>query len=59
MINDYIQIQLQDQDGGWRTYLNTVNNSQRITSEMKTLKQRHPDKRVRAIDSNGRVIDLM
>lgn len=59
MINDSIQIQLQDHDGTWRTYINTMNNSQRITSEMKTLKERHPDKRVRAIDANGRVMDLM
>lgn len=59
MTNDTIHIQLQDHDGTWRIYYTTVNNSLRITSEMKTLKERHPDKRVRAIDANGRLVDLM
>jgi hypothetical protein len=59
MPDDCVQIQLQDHDGTWRTYITTLNNSQRITSEMKQLKARFPDKRVRAIDASGRLVDLM
>lgn len=54
-----IHIQVQDLDGMWRTFHTTENNSQRILSEMKTLKERYPDKRVRAVDTSGRLIDLM
>jgi len=56
---DRVEIQAQDTTGNWRTYHVTFNNSQRILSEMKSLKERHPDYRVRAIDQNGRVIDIL
>jgi hypothetical protein len=58
MTNERIEIQIQD-GGNWRTIHITFNNSQLILNEMKNLKQRYPDKRVRAIDANGRLVDLM
>ena len=58
MTDERVEIQIQD-GGNWRTIHITFNNSQLILNEMKNLKQRYPDKRVRAIDSNGRMIDMM
>lgn len=54
-----IDIQLQDASGVWRTYVNTLNNSQRILSEMRSLQNRFPNFRVRAVDQNGRVVDIL
>lgn len=58
MTDDRIEIQIQD-GGNWRTIHITFNNSQMILNEMNNMKLRFPDKRVRAIDSNGRVVDMM
>jgi hypothetical protein len=57
-MND-IQIQAQDTTGNWRTYLIVMNQSQRILSEMRSLQSRYPDYRIRAIDSDGRVVDIL
>jgi predicted secreted protein len=56
---DSVEIQLQDSTGNWRTYMITQNNSQMILMRMKELKNNHPDKRVRAIDSTGRMVDML
>lgn len=55
-----IEIQIQDETGNWRTY-NTImlNSPPLIISSMKQLKDQFPDKRVRAIDQDGRVIDIL
>lgn len=58
MTDDRVDIQIQD-GGTWRTLITTSNNSQIILNEMTNLKNRYPDKRVRAIDKNGRVVDMM
>ena len=58
MTDDRVHIQIQD-GGTWRTLITTVNNSQIILIEMKNLKDRYPEKRVRAIDSDGRVVDIL
>ena len=58
-ISDQIEVQLQDLTGNWRTFAITMNDSQLINAQMKELKDRYPDMRVRAIDSSGRVVDLM
>ena len=58
-IMDSVQIQLQDITGIWRTMSSVINNSQIIISAMKSLKERFPDKRVRAVDENGRLLDLL
>lgn len=57
---DLIEIQAQDETGNWRTYNSLmINNSQLILLAMKQLKEQFPDKRVRAIDQNGRLIDIL
>jgi len=54
-----IYIQAQDTTGNWRTYSIVINQSQRILSEMRSLQSRYPDYRIRAIDSDGRVVDIL
>lgn len=56
---DNIQVQVQDDTGNWRTYQITTNNSQMIRSAMRQLKQQFPDNRVRAVDMDGRLVDMM
>jgi hypothetical protein len=54
-----IQIQLQDKTGNWRTFNVAANHPQRITQAMKELAGQYPDKRVRAVDSAGRLVDIL
>jgi hypothetical protein len=54
-----VQIQLQDTTGNWRTYGVTQDNSQQILSEMKQLSSRFPDQRVRAVDMDGKLVDIL
>jgi hypothetical protein len=54
-----VQIQLQDMTGNWRTYHVTLNNSQMILSEMKQLSSRFPNQRVRAVDMDGKLVDIL
>ena len=56
---DYISIQAQDLSGVWRTYRNVQNNSQRILSEMRDLQSQFPNFRIRAVDADGRVVDIL
>jgi hypothetical protein len=56
---DRVEIQAQDTTGNWRTYHITDTSPQRILSEMKTLQSRLPNYRIRAIDQNGRVVDIL
>jgi len=56
---DYVSIQAQDLSGVWRTYRNVQNNSQRILSEMQDLQRQFPNFRIRAIDADGRVVDIL
>lgn len=57
--NTRIDIQTQDKSGNWRTHASTLNDPQLIRARMGELKNQFPDQRVRAIDENGRLIDLM
>jgi hypothetical protein len=54
-----INIQLQDNTGNWRTYHTTLNNSQMVLSEMRSLSARFPNQRVRAVDENGKLVDIL
>ena len=58
---DRVDIQAQDLSGNWRTYHTTslIGNSQRILSEMKSLQERYPNYRIRAVDQNGRIVDIL
>jgi hypothetical protein len=56
---DMIEIQVQDTTGNWRTYSITQNISALITEAMRSLKWQFLDQRIRAVDRNGRLVDLM
>jgi hypothetical protein len=56
---DQVEIQVQDITGNWRTYHITLNNSQMILSEMKQLSNQFPGQRVRAVDMDGRIVDIL
>jgi hypothetical protein len=56
---DNVSIQIQDHGGNWLTVSNVVNNIQRIGFELRSVQSRYPDRRVRAVDQNGRLIDLL
>jgi len=56
---EYVDIQIQDRSGTWRTVHTTQNPSQQILLNMKSIQSRYPDKRVRAIGKDGRLIDLL
>lgn len=57
---EHVEIQVQDSTGNWRTYsVQMQNNSLMIQMAMKALKDQFPDQRVRAVDQDGRLIDVM
>jgi hypothetical protein len=52
-------IQVQDTSKMWRTVERVTNDLQRIGYELQAIQRRYPDRRVRAVDNNGRLIDLL
>ena len=52
-------LQLEDSPGRWKNFASISNNPQRIVFAMDELKRQYPTKRVRVVDSNGRLIDMM
>lgn len=56
---EFISIQVQDQSGNWRTYQQTQNIPLLIRQGMEELKRQFPDLRVRAVDSDGRLVDIL
>lgn len=54
-----VQIQVQDQSGNWRTYAITGNHSLQILEGMRQLQWQFPNARIRAVDMNGRLVDIM
>jgi hypothetical protein len=52
-------IQIQDATKMWRTVERVQLNLQRIGYALQEISRRYPDRRVRAVDSNGRLIDLL
>ena len=58
-MSDYIQIQMEHGAGSSRTYNTTINNSQCIVHAMRNLKKTYPKKRIRAVDKDGRIVDMM
>lgn len=56
---DTVEIQLLDQTGNWRTYGTTPNQSPLIVEAMRQLQWQFPEARVRAIDSNGSIVNIM
>jgi hypothetical protein len=54
-----VEIQILDYSKNWRTVSSVVDNIQRVEFELKSVKSRYADRRVRAIGSDGRLIDLL
>jgi hypothetical protein len=57
---DSVFIQFQD-SSGWRnaSILSDNVSSQRITFEMNIVQRLYPTNRIRAVDENGRLIDIL
>lgn len=56
---DWITIQYQDVSGNWRGITQTQNIPAMILSEMRSAQSNYPNSRVRAVDSNGRIVDIL
>jgi hypothetical protein len=56
---DWIEVQAQDLDGNWITHARTQNISSLIREAMEQLRWQFPDKRIRAVDANGRLVDML
>ena len=60
MINDGMaDIQVQAATKMWRTVERVQLNLQRIGYELQTIQRRYPDRRVRAIDGSGKLLDIL
>ena len=53
-----IEIQLLDESGNWRTMAVTANVSAIIRARMDEVKRQFPNGRIRAVVSDGRMVDL-
>ena len=58
-MDNSVQIQLQDISGNWRTWQIVISYSQDVISEMRQLQSHYPDQRVRAVDMNRRIVDIL
>lgn len=58
-INENVQIQVQDLAGNWRTINMTSNQPQQVLQRMQQVKLVNPKFRVRAIDMQGKLIDIL
>ena len=60
MIDDGLaDIQIQDATKVWRTVERVQLNLQRIGYALQAVQRRYPDRRVRAVDNNGRLLDIL
>lgn len=57
--NGNVYIQAEYNGGVWQTLSTVMNDAQIIAHGMKSLAQRMPGKRIRAVDENGRVVDML
>lgn len=55
---DMVEVQMQDPSGNWRTYSSSQNIPAIYRDNMRQLQWQFPDARIRAVDSNGRVVDI-
>lgn len=56
---DNIELQIQDINGNWRTCNVTKNIPAMIIAGMRQLESQFPGQRVRAVDSNWRIVDIL
>lgn len=59
MMFNTVFVQAQDTVGVWRTYSVTVNDPIVLLATMQSLKIRFPTYRIRAIDPDGRIVDIL
>ena len=60
MIDDGLaDIQIQDATKMWRTVERVQLNLQRIGYALQAVQRRYPERRVRAVDNNGRLLDIL
>ena len=52
-------IQIQDASKMWRTVERVTSNLPRIGYELQAIQRRYPDRRVRAVDSSGKLLDIL
>jgi hypothetical protein len=55
---DLVDVQVEDYSKTWFSVSRIVNDSQRIAIELTLVQSRYPGRRVRAIDAEGRLIDI-
>lgn len=58
-MDDRAEVQIDVGLGMWQTVVNCINDSQVIRLTMEDLKRGHPERRVRCVDMQGRLLDLM
>ncbi len=56
---EYVDVQFQDLGGNWVTVSNVIFDLQRIGFELRAIALRYPDRKVRAVDKSGRLIDMI
>lgn len=56
---DYVDVQIQDRGGNWVTVSKVIFDLQRLSFELRSVASRYPERRVRAVDKSGRLIDLI
>jgi hypothetical protein len=56
---DWIAVQAQDLDGSWITHTRTQNIPPLVREAMEQLRWQFPDRRIRAVDANGRLVDML
>jgi hypothetical protein len=55
---DYVEVQFQN-SGVWQTSRSCPNDPQIYLCEMKNVKAIYPDLRVRTVDKDGRLLDML
>ena len=60
MIDDGLaDIQIQDYSKLWITVERVVRNMQRVGYALQAIQRRYPDRKVRAVDSSGKLLDIL
>lgn len=55
----YVSIQFQSSTGNWTTVQQVTNGPHNIATGLRTVKSMYPESRVLAVDSAGRLVDMM
>lgn len=59
-MSDYYSIEIQQPSNNWLSIRHIIPfNQQALVSEMKQVKQNYPNSRVRVVDKDGRLIDMI